>query len=236
MFEPIIGKSMTLAQIPAKIMQELKLYSFSGFESHSLSELLQNSGFQMDFEFEGFWAIHCDTMWGHVRIANGRAKFTLLLELNVISATPVQQNGLCAEGYVVKYCLSTLVNVTEIYITNSVLMKKGLPEFFSLPPPGSKKNAELCDRLIRHIILKKSREGDNSNYIEIGERQGWNVKSNGKVVFETVDNYPEVVHPILPKSILHRNKAMLPSTSRVFLASIRGNLHAMVSENKKIKL
>ncbi len=64
------------------------------------------------------------TQWGYLRVINGRpVKLEPLLEMNVISVTSVQPNGLCADAYIVKYCLNTMTIITEKYITNKRLME-----------------------------------------------------------------------------------------------------------------
>ncbi len=213
-----------------------KLFDINKSSFVSFDDLLKQSGDKTGLEFELFISNALETQWGYLRIVDGKPKKLLpLLEINMISATPVNPNGLDADGYLVKYCLSTIKNVTEKYIPGKAVSRAILLEYFSLPPQGSKRKDDLCNRLLKHLILKKALDGDPSDYIEIGTVQGWRIKSRNTAIFEAKNNYPEVLYPILPKSILHCQKAVIRVNKTEYHAYVQKSVDAFFKSNIEMK-
>lgn len=160
---------------------------------------------QQGGECEHFYSNITQTQWGYVHIREGKIKDHIpLLEWPVTSVIPVSGY---AEGYVVEYTLPRKRVTTEKFISVKDLNRNDLLGFFALSPPGSKKAQSLCNNLIRTIILNKAQECVPEKCIEIGTRQGWRI-IRGRAIFETVNLYPEVLHPVLPRSIRNRESAM----------------------------
>ncbi|MBQ9907053.1 MAG: hypothetical protein IJM46_09815 [Oscillospiraceae bacterium] len=213
-----------------------KLFDINKFNFANFDDLLKQTGDKTGLEFDLFIANSLETQWGYLHIVDGKPqKLVPLLEINVISVTPVNPNGLNADGYIVNYCLSIIKEVTEIYIPSKAVSRTVLLEFFSLPPQGSKKKDDLCNRLLKHLILKKALDSDPSNYIEIGTVQGWRIKSPNTAIFEAKNNYPEVLYPILPKSILHCEKAVIRVNKPQYHAYVQESVNAFFKSNIEMK-
>lgn len=213
-----------------------KLFDINKFNFANFDDLLKQTGDKTGLEFDLFIANSLETQWGYLHIVDGKPqKLVPLLEINVISVTPVNPNGLDAFGYVVTYCASTIMNVTEVFIPGKAVSRTVLLEYFSLPPQGSKKKDDLCNRLLKHLILKKALDSDPSNYIEIGTVQGWRVKSPNTAIFEAKNNYPEVLYPILPKSILHCQKAVIRVNKPQYHAYVQESVNAFFKSNIEMK-
>ena len=213
-----------------------KLFDINKGNFVSFDDLLKQSGDKTGLDFELYISNTLETQWGYLRIVDGKPKKLLpLLEINMISATPVNPNGLDADGYLVKYCLSTIKNVTEKYIPGKAVSRAVLLEYFSLPPQGSKKKDDLCNRLLKHLILKKALDSDPSNYIETGTVPGWRVKSQYTAIFETRDRYPKVLYPILPKSILHCQKARIRADKAKHQAHVLERVDGFFKRNTDTK-
>lgn len=160
---------------------------------------------QQGGECEHFYSNITQTQWGYVHIREGKIKDHIpLLEWPVTSVIPV--NGY-TEGYIVEYTLPRERESTEKFISVDNLNRNNLMGYFALAPPGSKKAQNLCDNLIRTIILLKARECAPEKRIEIGLRQGW-CKIGHRMIFETKNRYPEVLHPLLPRSIRNCERAI----------------------------
>ena len=215
----------------------LKAFDLAKLDIVDFGDLLQRSCQDSCIEFELFVSNLSETQWGYLRVVDGKPKkVTPLLEIGILSATPVNQQGLSADGYVVSYCQSMQCNVTKKHISQAAMKRNKLVELFSLPPPCSKRNDELCNRLLKHIILKRASEGGTSNYIEIGTKQGWRVASNGTVRFESREHYPKVLYPLLPRSILHRERAALPINARTQVRTIIGKANVIFSDKMDLKM
>lgn len=213
-----------------------KLFDINKFDFVSFDEMLKSPGDKPGVEFELFIANSFETQWGYLRVIDGKPKKLLpLLEINIISATPVNPDGLDADGYIVKYCLSIIKNVTEKYIPGKAVSHTNLLDYFSLPPQGSRRKDDLCNRLLKHLILKKALDDDPSDYIEIGNVQGWRVKSPNTAIFEAKNNYPEVLYPILPKSILHCEKAVIRVNKPQYHAYVQESVNAFFKSNIDMK-
>lgn len=213
-----------------------KLFDINKFNFVCFDDFLKQSGDKTGWEFELFISNSLETQWGYLRIVDGKTKKLVpLLEINVISVTPVNPNGLDAFGYVVTYCASTIMNVTEVFIPGKAVSRTVLLEYFSLPPQGSKKKDDLCNRLLKHLILKKTFDSDPSNYIEIGTVQGWRGKSPNTAIFEAKNNYPEVLYPILPKSILHCEKARIRANKAKHQAHVQERVDGFFKRNADTK-
>ena len=96
--------------------------------------------------------------------------------------------------------------INSILIPSEAVQKNKLLLFFSLPPNASKQNDELCNRLLKHIILYKTNKVAPNDNIQIGTTQGWNIKNINQAIFEAKNNYPNVLHHLLPQSIMHCEK------------------------------
>lgn len=213
-----------------------KIFDINKFNFVNFDDLLKQTGDKTGLEFDLFISNSLETQWGYLHIVDGKPKKLVpLLEINVISVTPVNPNGLDAFGYVVTYCASTIMNVTEVFIPGKAVSRTVLLEYFSLPPQGSKKKDDLCNRLLKHLILKKALDSDPSNYIEIGTVQGWRVKSPNTAIFEAKNNYPEVLYPILPKSILHCEKAVIRVNKPQYHAYVQESVNAFFKSNIEMK-
>lgn len=213
-----------------------KLFDINKFNFISFDDLLKQTGDKTGWEFELFISNSLETQWGYLRIVDGKPqKLVPLLEINMVSVTPVNPNGLNADGYIVNYCLSIIKEVTEIYIPSKAVSRAVLLEHFSLPPQGSKKKDDLCNRLLKHLILKKAFDSDPSNYIEIGTVQGWRIKSPNTAIFEAKNNYPEVMHSQLPKSILHRERARIRAANAKHQAYVQENVDRFFQMNTNLK-
>ena len=142
---------------------------------------------------------------GDVRIRAGKIKDHIpLLAWPVTSVIPVAGY---AEGYIVEYTLPGEHVPTEKFISLNDLNRNNLMGYFALAPPGSKKAQGLCNNLIRTIILNKAQECVPEKRIEIGPRQGWRI-TRGHAIFEAVNLYPKVLHPLLPRSIRNCERAI----------------------------
>lgn len=213
-----------------------KIFDINKSSFVSFDDLLKQSGDKTGLEFELFISNALETQWGYLRIVDGKPKKLLpLLEINMISATPVNPNGLDADGYLVKYCLSTIKNVTEKYIPGKAVSHTNLLDYFSLPPQGSRRKDDLCNRLLKHLILKKALDGDPSDYIEIGNVQGWRIKSFNTAIYEARNRYPNVLYPILPKSILHCEKAVVRVNKPEYRAYVQKSVDAFFKSNIEMK-
>ena len=115
-------KAPRAAEVFTCMLKDTQFFQLGKMGIVYFQELLSNPDLKGVTDVELFFSNTLETQWGHARIVNGKITITPLIELNVISVTPVQQNGLCADGYIVKYCLSTMFNVTELYIEDSVLV------------------------------------------------------------------------------------------------------------------
>ncbi len=217
-------------------ISDAKLFDINKFNFVCFDDLLKQTGDKTGLEFELFISNSLETQWGYLRIVDGKPqKLVPLLEINMVSVTPVNPNGLNADGYIVNYCLSIIKEVTEIYIPSKAVSRTVLLEFFSLPPQGSKKKDDLCNRLLKHLILKKALDSDPSNYIETGTIQGWRIKSPNTAIFEAKNNYPEVLYPILPKSILHCEKARIRADNTKYRAYVQEQSDQFFEANIEMK-
>lgn len=213
-----------------------KLFDINKFNFVSFDDLLKQMGDKTGLEFELFISNALETQWGYWRIVDGKIKKRLpLLEVNIISATPINPNGMDADGYIVKYCLSIIKNVTEKYIPGKDVSHTNLLDYFSLPPQGSRRKDDLCNRLLKHLILKKALDGDPSNYIEIGSVQGWRIKSFNTAIYEARNRYPNLLYPILPKSILHCEKAVIRVNKPEYRAYVQKSVDAFFKSNIEMK-
>lgn len=213
-----------------------KLFDINKFNFVSFDDLLKQSGDKTGLEFELFISNALETQWGCLRIVDGKPKKLLpLLEINILEVTPVNPNGLDADGYIVKYCLSIIKNVTEKYIPGKDVSHTNLLDYFSLPPQGSRRKDDLCNRLLKHLILKKALDGDPSDYIEIGNVQGWRIKSFNTAIYEARNRYPNVLYPILPKSILHCEKAVIRVNKSEYRAYVQKSVDAFFKSNIEMK-
>lgn len=150
-----------------------KVFDIASASFINFDELIKTSSANLNIEYEIFFSNSLGTQWGYMKIVGGKIVKTIpLLEINIISVTKVNSNGLNAEGYLVKYCQSTMYNVTEEYIPEEDVKRYKLLQHFSLPPQGSKNKDDLCNRLLNNIILGKIGKGDQELHIEIGKLQG----------------------------------------------------------------
>lgn len=200
--KPISSTAVDLSFLRDKKVFDLAKSSFVSFD-----ELIKVMGEELNIEYEFFFSNSFDTQWGYMKIVGGKpVKTILLLEVNIVSVSPVNSIGLNSMGYLIKYCQNILRNITEEYIPNEDIERNKLLPHFHLPPQGSKITDELCNRLLKGIILNKVNSGEIKRYIDIGKVQGWNFIENNKTKFESKENYPEALYPIVPKSILEREK------------------------------
>lgn len=180
-----------------------KVFGLNKMDFVSFDELINKSSQELNVEYEFFFSNSDQTQWGYMKIQGGKPVVTLpLLEINVISVKKVNPHGLNVDGYLVKYSVTMLYNVTEEYIPAVDMQKNNLLQHFTLPAQCSKKNIDLCNKLLHTIILSKVGIGDKEEYIEIGRKQGFNIISRHRIIYESRDRYPEALHHILPKSIL----------------------------------
>ena len=218
-------------------IRNAKLFEINKFNVYSFDELIRQSSNDIGVEFEMFFANSLETQWGYLRVVDGKLKkFLPLLEVNILSVTAVNPHGLDAEGYIVKYCLNTIRHDTEKYIPGEAMSHNNLLEYFALPPPCSKRIDDLCNRLLKHIIIKKALDSDPSNFIEIGSVQGWRISATNKAIFEARNRYPEVLYPLLPSSILHCEKAVFTLDRTINKLAVYKNFTFLFDSNIELKL
>lgn len=214
-----------------------KVFDLASASFINFDELIKTSSVDLNIEYEIFFSNSLGTQWGYMKIVGGKIVKTIpLLEINIISVTKVNSNGLNAEGYLVKYCQSTMYNVTEEYISEEDVKRYKLLHHFPLPPQGSKNKDDLCNRLLNNIILGKIGKGDQELHIETGKLQGWNFLSVNNVVWEHREKYPEALHQIVPKSILEREKPKNRFKSDEQKRKAEEKFNSFFGKNTRLKL
>jgi len=144
-------------------------------------------------------------VWGYVEMAGGELKdIKLMLTIDIYSVTLVDSNGLNTKGYLVEYCLEKKYMMTKVFIPEADYRKEKLLHYFGIATQGKKKDDDLLNRLLKCIIYQKAME--KPAFIDIGKRQGFNLKSTSKVAFETREKYPEELYPVIPEGILLRER------------------------------
>lgn len=185
--------------------RDTKVFKIVKLNFDTFDDVIECIEKQQGGEYEHFYCNISQMQFGYVRIREGKIKEHIpLLEWPVTSVIPV--SGF-AEGYIVEYKLSREHGSTEKFISLNDLNRNNLMGYFALAPPGSKKAQGLCNNLIRTIILNKAQECVPEKRIEIGPRQGWRI-TRGHAIFEAVNLYPDVLHPILPRSIRNCERAI----------------------------
>ena len=117
-----------------------KVFGLNKIDFASFDELINKSSQELNVEYEFFFSNSDQTQWGYMKIQGGKPVVTLpLLEINVISVKKVNPHGLNVDGYLVKYSVTMLYNVTEEYIPAVDMQKNNLLQHFTLPAQCSKK-------------------------------------------------------------------------------------------------
>ena len=185
--------------------RDTKVFKIVKLNFDTFDDVIECIEKQQGGEYEHFYCNVSQTQWGYVRIRAGKIKDHIpLLAWPVTSVIPVAGY---AEGYIVEYTLPGEHVPTEKFISLNDLNRNNLMGYFALAPPGSKKAQGLCNNLIRTIILNKAQECVPEKRIEIGPRQGWRI-TRGHAIFEAVNLYPKVLHPLLPRSIRNCERAI----------------------------
>ena len=187
------------------LSRDTKFFKIIPLNFDSFDDVIERIEKQPGGEYEHFYCNSSQTQWGYVHIRAGKIKDHIpLLEWPVTSVIPV--NGY-TEGYIVEYMLPKDRGTTAKFISVNDLNRNNLMGYFALAPPGSKKAQNLCNNLIRTIILNKAKECVPEKRIEMGARQGWRI-TKGRAIFESVNLYPEVLYPLLPHSIRNCESAI----------------------------
>lgn len=219
------------------VLRDKKVFDIASASFINFDELIKTSSVDLNIEYEIFFSNSPGTQWGYMKVVGGKIVKTIpLLEINILSVIKINPNGLNVEGYLVKYCQSTMYNVTEEYIPEEDVKRYKLLQHFSLPPQGSKNKDDLCNRLLNNIILGKIEKGDQELHIEIGKLQGWNFISENKIVFECKEKYPEALYPIVPKSIIERERPKNRHRSDASKRKIEELLYSFFDINTELRV
>ena len=191
------------------LIKNRKIFDLVNFNVNNFDELINKSCQNLNLEYEYFFSLACETQWGYMKVVNGKPVKTIhLLEINITSVIPINSQGLNVKGYLIKYSANdTNYNETEEYISDEDMRKVKLMSHFCIPPQTSKRNNELCNLLLKNIILGRVNNKQIEKYIDIGKMQGWNVVSKCRAVWETKNRYSESLYHVIPESILLREKA-----------------------------
>lgn len=197
------GKTLNLSGV--------KAFDFVKGNFINFDELIQHSSSELNIEYELFFSNSLGTQWGYMKVINGKPVKTIpLLEINIISVTKVNPDGLNFQGVAVKYSQSVMNYNADTYIPFDAIQKCRLISHFSLPAPISQKNEELCNKLLKNLIVSKANDSTGAvKNIYYGAMQGWNKFPGNRTIFVARNCYPEVLHPILPKSVVMREKPAL---------------------------
>ncbi len=183
-----------------------KVFDLASSRLISFDELIKTSGKELNIEFEFFFPNLSGTQWGYMKIVGDRPVKTLpLLEINFRDVIPITMHD-AVIGYDVKYCKNTIHNIIEAFIPNEDVERNKLLSHFSVSPQVSKSKDELCNRLLKTIILTKAEE-NTEHEIAVGDKQGWNIKFNNTVAWESRSKYPPLLQEIIPLSIASRETA-----------------------------
>lgn len=134
--EQMLPQEQPVSSVKADLsfLKKTKIFDIASSNVISFGELIRTSSAALNIEYEFFFANSLGTQWGYMKVVGGKPVKTIpLLEINVISVTKVNSNGLSAEGYLVKYCQNIMCNITDEYIPDTDVKNNKLLSHFSLP-------------------------------------------------------------------------------------------------------
>lgn len=188
-------------------LKDVKVFDLASSTFINFEELIRTSGKALNIEFEVFFPNQSGTQWGYMKIRGSKIMKTLpLLEINVVTVVIVKNDERII-GYITTYCRNIMHDMIEEYISIEDFSNDKLLPHFLVPPHPSKDKDRFCNRLLKTLILSKA-EGKNTTIINVGKKQGLNVRSTGNVIWETKDNYPSILHNVIPESIACRKRPL----------------------------
>ena len=187
--------------IHADAPNEATVFGITKLGFTSFDELLKESARELSVEYEIFFSNSLGTQHGYMKVVGGKVAKTLpLIEFSVQSSVPVIRDG-TKIGYIVKHFKRSTAKMVEEFIFIDCIKKHKCCENFGLPPQGSKKLDELCERLVQTLVLENA---SAEKPIEVGSKQGWSLASESYAHWESKEIYPPVLHGVIPASIVNR--------------------------------
>lgn len=183
----------------------VKVFDLASSTFISFEELIRTSAEELKIELEFFFPNQNGTQWGYMKIRGSKVIKTLpLLEINVVNVIVVKNDDRIM-GYITTYCRNIMRDMIEEFISIEDFSNDKLLPHFLVPPQASKDKDGFCNRLLKSLILSKAEEKNNTT-IQVGIKQGLNVRSASNAIWETKDNYPQILHRVIPESITCRKR------------------------------
>lgn len=186
-------------------LKNVKVFDLASSTCISFDELIEQAGQDLNFEVEFFFPNANETQWAYMKMIGGKPVKTIpLLKMYIAEVKSVMSEENTV-GYVVNYCRDFGRDVTKEFIPIKDADHNKMLPHFSVLPQATKSKDDMCNRLLKTIIICKANEIGAERF-HIGIKQGWNIRPSF-AVWESVEKYPMVLYEIVPDSIKHRKTA-----------------------------
>lgn len=186
-----------------------KVFDIATSQCCDFDELIKKSSEELNVEFAFFFTNSNGRQHGICKVVNGKiVKTTPLLEINVFEVVDVLDIKCRVKGYIVKYRRGNNFDANSVYIPISDMQKGKIMKYFDLPPQTLKKNDDLCERLLKEIIINPSVNAERDRFIVVGDKAGFVKYGASKVLYSGINAYPTEIQEILSDSIRSNNRPL----------------------------